>query len=317
MARSETEAADADDSQYEALPASFKEVLGQFVHHLTHECGRSAHTVRGYRADVTSLLVHLAATGTTRLAGVDIAGLRSWLANRRAQGIARASLARKVSAVRAFTAWAHRQGHLDADAGARLSGPSVPHNPPEILRTDQAETLAAATASDGSATGLRDRAVVELLYATGIRVSELCGLDVASVDRSRNVLRVFGKGAKERTVPFGIPAARAVDDYLQRARPELAADHSGDALLLGVRGGRLHPSTVRRVLRDWLSRTGMPSLTPHGLRHSAATHLLDGGADLRSVQELLGHASIDSTQIYTHVSAERLRGAYRQAHPRA
>ncbi|MGH8877613.1 MAG: tyrosine-type recombinase/integrase, partial [Stackebrandtia sp.] len=177
--------------------------------------------------------------------------------------------------------------------------------------------LVEATQSDGSPAGLRDRASVELLYATGIRVSELCGLDLGSVDRSRNLLRVFGKGAKERSVPFGIPAAKAIDAYLDAGRPALADDHSGQALLLGVRGGRLHPSSVRRLLRQWLAESGMPSLTPHGLRHSAATHLLDGGADLRSVQELLGHASIDSTQIYTHVSAERLRGAYRQAHPRA
>lgn len=317
MARPGPEDVDADDSQFEALPAPFKEVLAEFTGHLTHELGRSAHTVRGYRSDATSLLVHVAAGGATKLSGMDITLLRSWLANRRSQGIARASLARKVSAVRAFTAWAHRQGYLAVDAGARLSGPSVPHNPPQVLRADQAEALAAATAADSSAAGLRDRAVVELLYATGIRVSELCGLDVVSVDRSRNVLRVFGKGAKERTVPFGIPAARAVDDYLERGRPELVAEHSGDALLLGVRGGRLHASTVRRVLRAWAARSDVPSLTPHGLRHSAATHLLDGGADLRSVQELLGHASIDSTQIYTHVSAERLRGAYRQAHPRA
>lgn len=317
MARPEPDETDAEDSRYAALPASFKEALTGFGRHLSHERGRSPHTVRGYRADVVSLLTHLADTGSSQLSDMDLSLARSWLAGRRTQGIARSSLARKVSAVRAFTAWAYRQRLLPTDVGARLSGPSVVHNPPEVLRADQAESLAAATATDSSAAGLRDRAVVELLYATGIRVSELCGLDLDSVDRSRNVLRVFGKGAKERTVPFGLPAARAVDDYLDHGRGELVTEHSGRALLLGVRGGRLHPSTVRRVLRDWAARSDVPSLTPHGLRHSAATHLLDGGADLRSVQELLGHASIDSTQIYTHVSAERLRGAYRQAHPRA
>lgn len=317
MACAQVSKAGNEPDRSDGLPAPFRELLAQFTSHLEDETGRSAHTVRGYLGDVRSLLRYANDCGVTSVSDMDIKVLRGWLADRRRQGAARASLARQVSAARTFTGWAHRAGHTPLDPGLRLAGPKVPHNPPQVLRVDQAEAVVATVQDDRSPAGIRDWAVLELLYATGIRVAELCGLDLDSVDLSRNLVRVFGKGAKERTVPFGIPAARAVDDYLQSARPLLANDHSGSALLLGIRGGRLHPSSVRRLVRVWLSKAGVPSLTPHGLRHSAATHLLEGGADLRSVQELLGHASIDSTQIYTHVSAERLRGAFTQAHPRA
>jgi integrase/recombinase XerC len=187
-----------------------------------------------------------------------------------------------------------------------------------VLRADQAESLVTAVgdAPDGPS-ALRDRVVLELLYGSGVRVSELCGLDLDDVDRERRVIRVLGKGAKERTVPFGWPAEVALDAWLVRGRPRLAAANTGPALLLGARGARLHPTMARRIVRAWSRAAGVPDASPHTLRHSAATHLLDGGADLRSVQELLGHASLASTQIYTHVSAERLRRAYDQAHPRA
>ncbi|WP_199729399.1 tyrosine recombinase XerC [Micromonospora sp. M71_S20] len=174
-------------------------------------------------------------------------------------------------------------------------------------------------AADGVAEAvlLRDRALLELLYGTGVRISEACGLDVADVDHARRVVRVFGKGGRERAVPYGVPAQRALDEWLRHGRPTLAAPHSRDALLLGARGGRLNPTTARRIVGGYAAATGLPPISPHGLRHSAATHLLEGGADLRAVQELLGHSSLASTQIYTHVSVERLRTAYRQAHPRA
>ncbi|MFY1627192.1 tyrosine recombinase XerC [Micromonospora sp. WMMD735] len=164
---------------------------------------------------------------------------------------------------------------------------------------------------------VRDRALLELLYATGARISEVCGLDTTDIDRERRVIRVLGKGNRERTVPYGLPAQRAVDRWLAAGRPELAGPDSGRALFLGARGGRLHPTTARRIVAGYARAAGLPPTSPHGLRHSAATHLLDGGADLRAVQELLGHSSLGSTQIYTHVSVERLRAAYRQAHPRA
>ncbi len=164
---------------------------------------------------------------------------------------------------------------------------------------------------------LRDQALLEVLYATGIRVSELCGLDVDDVDRERRTIRVLGKGGRERVVPLGLPALDAVDAWRVRGRPILVCGRSGPALFLGVKGGRIDQSAVRRVVHARLGEAGVTDMGPHGLRHTAATHLLEGGADLRSVQELLGHASLGTTQIYTHVSIERLRAAYQQAHPRA
>ncbi|MEH0840894.1 tyrosine-type recombinase/integrase [Micromonospora sp. CPCC 205711] len=164
---------------------------------------------------------------------------------------------------------------------------------------------------------LRDRVLLELLYGTGVRISEACGMDTADVDQGRRVVRVLGKGGRERSVPYGVPAQRALDDWLRSGRPALAGPGSGDALLLGARGGRLNPTTARRIVADYAESLHLPRVGPHALRHSAATHLLEGGADLRAVQELLGHSSLGSTQIYTHVSVERLRAAYRQAHPRA
>jgi integrase/recombinase XerC len=164
----------------------------------------------------------------------------------------------------------------------------------------------------------RDRAIVEVLYGAGIRVSELAGLDIDDLDRQRRVMRVLGKGSKERTVPFGLPADAAVGDWLTRHRPVLAGPSSGRALFLGAKGGRIDPRIARQIVHRWVRAVpGVPDVGPHGLRHSAATHLVEGGADLRSVQELLGHASLATTQIYTHVSAERLRAVYAQAHPRA
>ncbi|SCL33790.1 integrase/recombinase XerC [Micromonospora pallida] len=183
-----------------------------------------------------------------------------------------------------------------------------------------------ATAAGGRSAGAdghdeavlsRDRALLELLYATGVRISEACGLDTGDIDHGRRVIRVLGKGDRERSVPYGLPAQRAVDDWLRHGRPVLARPGCGDALLLGARGGRLHPTTARRIVAGYADAAGLPRTSPHGLRHSAATHLLEGGADLRAVQEILGHSSLASTQIYTHVSVERLRAAYRQAHPRA
>jgi len=196
---------------------------------------------------------------------------------------------------------------------------------PRVLRADQAAALVTAptepvTGTDARtarALALRDRLVLELLYASGVRVSELCGLNLTDVDRERRVIRVLGKGGTERSVPFGRPAEIALDAWLTAGRPVLAPDPSEPALLVGARGRRLNPTVVRRIVRSRARSLGLPPVSPHTLRHSAATHMLDGGADLRSVQELLGHASLASTQIYTHVSVERLRAAYEQAHPRA
>lgn len=301
----------------EQLPSALRDAVEAFAHHLTSVLGRSTHTVRAYRGDIVSLLDHAVRMDRPQLARLDLTVLRSWLARQRTLGAARTTLARHAAAARTFTAWAHEAGLLGTDVGAALASPKAQRGLPGVLRPDQADSLLTAPGEEASPVRLRDRAVLEILYATGVRVSELCGLDLDDVDRQRRVVRVFGKGAKERAVPFGAPAQEALEDWLRLGRSALAGSASGQALLLGARGGRLHPTVVRRLVAHYARASGTPAVSPHGLRHSAATHLLEGGADLRSVQELLGHASLASTQIYTHVSVERLRAAYRQAHPRA
>ncbi len=301
----------------EPLPPALAAALEGFRTHLDLELGRSPHTVRAYAGDVASLLDHAARRGVTEPAALDLAVLRSWLARLRSTGAARTTLARRGSSARVFTAWACRRGLLPADPGALLATPRGARPLPEVLRGDEAQALVDGV--DGtSAQDLRDRVVLELLYATGVRVGELCGLDVDDVDDARRVVRVLGKGARERTVPFGEPAARALTAWRDRGRPSWATARSGPALLLGRRGGRLDQRAARALVHRRLADVpGAPDLGPHGLRHSAATHLLEGGADLRAVQELLGHASLATTQLYTHVSVERLRSSYARAHPRA
>ena len=296
-------------------------MLGAYEVHLRAERGLSAHSVRAYLGDVCSLLDHAVRMHRPEIDQVDLLVLRSWLARQASSGVARSTLARRAAAARTFTAWLARTGRVPADCGALLATPRSGRTLPAVLRQDEASALldvAAVAADDASPTGVRDVAILEVLYASGIRVSELCGLDIGDVDWSRRVLRVLGKGAKERVVPIGIPAVQALERWLDDARPTLASSGSGAALFLGARGGRIDPRTVRRVVHELLSRVpGAPDLGPHGLRHSAATHLLEGGADLRTVQELLGHATLTSTQIYTHVSVDRLKATYDQAHPRA
>jgi integrase/recombinase XerC len=309
------------DSDPDTLSAAHAAWVDDFTGYLSAERGRSPHTVAAYRGDVTSLLAHAARLGRERPDDVDLDDLRSWLARLRASGLASATVARRASSARVFTAWAHRTGRLATDVGARLSVPRVARSLPSLLTPEQAVDVLdglAAQADEGDPVALRDRALVEMLYASGIRVAELCGLDIDDLDESRRALRVLGKGGKERTVPYGAPAEAAVRDWRDRGRPELRTDASGSALFLGVRGGRLDARVARRIVHDAVAREPhAPDLSPHGLRHSAATHLLEGGADLRSVQELLGHASVATTQRYTHVSIDRLRRAYGQAHPRA
>jgi integrase/recombinase XerC len=336
-----------------ALPEGLAGAVGDFAVHLRLERGLSEHTVRGYTGDVTAALRHLVSRGPRRggaadrdvtLADLDLAALRSWLAAGGVEGPAgssrtegsrtegsrggagrrpaqRTTVARRAAAARAFTAWAARTGRATTDPGARLASPRAHHRLPAVLRADQAAAAldnAALGAAQLDPVALRDHLLLELLYATGIRVSELCGLDVDDVDDGRRTLRVLGKGAKERTVVYGAPAAAALDAWRADGRPHLAVAGSGPALLLGARGGRLDPRIARAVVHDAArSVPGAPDIAPHGLRHSAATHLLEGGADLRSVQELLGHASPATTQLYTHVSADRLRAVHDSAHPRA
>ncbi|MHB1595309.1 MAG: tyrosine recombinase XerC [Streptosporangiaceae bacterium] len=334
------------------LPPSLQIPLTDFERYLAAGRGLSRHTVRAYAGDIRSLLGHLDACGIADVAELDIAVLRSWLARQHSSGQSRATIARRAAAARAFTGFCVARGLLVTDPGPFLGTPKARRVLPQVLTSEQMHqvldrprTGIPTGGRDSGLTGsgeprgegqtgrpagpgpvtpteiaidLRDTAVIELLYATGIRVGELAGLDVDDIDAERGTIRVFGKGSKERVVPVGIPARGAVNRWLGTGRPVLATPASGPALFLGMRGRRIDPRTVRRVVHQRLEEAGsVPDLGPHGLRHTAATHLLEGGADLRSVQEILGHASLATTQIYTHVSIERLIAAYRQAHPRA
>lgn len=290
--------------------------LEQFVRHLDLERGRSRHTVRAYRSDLTALLETL-----PTLADLDLPVLRRWLAAGHAAHASRATLARRAAAARAFTAWALRSGLLAEDPGAGLVSPRKRPALPALLDVTEAGTLLDAAglgAAEGDPLALRDLLLLELLYGTGMRVAELCGLDVDDLDRSRRTVRVLGKGSRERTVPFGEPTARALDRWLPDGRRALAGPASPPALLLGGRGGRLDPRVARTAVHRAVECVpGAPDVGPHGLRHAAATHMLEGGADLRFVQELLGHAQLATTQLYTHVTVERLKAVHDQAHPRA
>ncbi|MGP9838437.1 tyrosine recombinase XerC [Arthrobacter sp. 179] len=314
------------------LPVEYEVVLDRFERYLALERSRSEHTRRAYLSDVTSLL-EFAATehGIKALTEIDLAVLRLWLGKQQARGKAPATLARHAASVRTFMAWALREEIIPADPSLRLRAPKNAKRLPHVLQDSQmhrllddepqAEPGAAqlpAPTPRQRAVADRDRAILELLYATGIRVGELTGLDVDDIDHDRRTLRVLGKGDKERTVPFGQPAHQALSDWISRGRTQLAINGSGPALFLGERGARMGARQVRSMVQRALEGLGDTAARgPHALRHTAATHLLDGGADLRTVQELLGHSSLATTQLYTHVSVDRLRNSYQQAHPRA
>ena len=310
-----------EDLPDDMLLEAYARTLGEYERHLVSERDLTPHSVRAYIADLGALFEHATRLGQTQPADLDLRTLRSWLAKQQTVGLSRTTIARRATAARVFTAWATRTGRIPSDCGAALGTPKKHKVLPPVLREDEARDLIQAAtdlADDGSPLGVRDVVMLELLYATAIRVGELCSLDVDDLDRERNVVRVFGKGRKERTVPFGHPAAAALDRWLSSARPQLAIVGSGPALFLGARGRRIDQRAVRSVVHRRIADVpGAPDIGPHGLRHTAATHLLEGGADLRSVQELLGHASLATTQLYTHISTDRLRRAYQQAHPRA
>jgi len=305
-------------SEEPELPEALGDALVGFIEHVRDERGRSVHTVRAYRGDVTDLLAYCADRFVVEPGQITLAHLRGWLALQSAHGRSRATLARHAAAARAFTAWCLQRGLVTVDVGDRLASPQMARTLPVVLDASEAEAMmdhAAVAADDGAPAAIRDRAIVELLYATGVRVAELCLADTDSVDHDRRTIRVLGKGGKERTVPFGAPAAAALTDWLA-VRPRLSESSDGP-LFVGIRGGRIDPRTVRTVVHRLSLEAGGPEVAPHGLRHTAATHVLEGGADLRTVQELLGHATLSTTQRYTHVSVERLRAEFALAHPRA
>ena len=301
---------------------TFEKVLGEYTHHLTKERSLSEHTTRAYLGDLTSFFDNLELQKVDDLSNVTIAHIRSWLATQQVKGGARTTLSRRAVSIRLFTKWATKKGFLAKDIGLTLATPKGHRTLPEVLSISDAavamDSLATRVAEEESATSIRDCAILEVLYASGARVSELCGLDLDDIDYQRNAILVLGKGNKERTIPLGNPAMKALNNWIKNARTEMANGASGEAVFLGVRGKRIDQRTVRTVVYEALEALeGAQRLGPHALRHSAATHLLEGGADLRTVQEILGHASLATTQIYTHVSTERLQKAFKQAHPRA
>ena len=284
----------------------------------------SPHTVAAYLGDLHSLLEFLSldvdATPEQLREALTQRAVRSWLARTLADGGARSTIARHTAAIRNFTSWAMREGILASDPAALLSSPRADQRLPSPLDESDARVLlnvARDEAAAGGASQIRNWAILELTYACGLRVSEVCALDISSLNREALTVRVLGKGNKERVVPYGPPAADALDHWLVRGRPQLAGERSGYALFLGDKGGRIDPRIVRSMVHKMAARAGVHDIAPHGLRHSTATHLLQGGADLRAVQEMLGHSSLSTTQRYTHVDTARLSAIYQRAHPRA
>jgi integrase/recombinase XerC len=297
--------------------------VARYIDHVSVERQYSEATSRAYESDLAAFTAFAADQGVDEVTGVDLELLRDWLWHSSQTGLGHATIARRSASVRGWSAWLARNGDIPVDTAARLRSPKTGRSLPHVVQRPHMDALLddlGKRAATGDPVALRDSALIELLYASGLRVSELCGLDVDDVDLDRLTVRVLGKGSKERVVPFGVPAHSALVDYLRQARPALLAraTTAPPAVFLGVRGARLNPRSVYNLVSKLLA--GIPggaAAGPHTLRHTAATHLLDGGADLRAVQELLGHASLGTTQIYTHVSMERLKESYRTAHPRA
>lgn len=304
------------------MSENYEKLIAAFTRHLQVERSLSEHTIRAYLGDLESLLVHLDSIGVSEISQLELVHLRSWLANQQVKGGARTTLSRRAVSVRLFTKWAVKNKFLEKDVAATLATPKGHRTLPEVLEIADAkvamDSLATRAAEEETPISLRDVAMVEMLYASGARVAELCGLDLGDIDYDRQTIRVLGKGNKERTIPLGNPAMKALNAWLKDGRDLLKNSLSGNAVFLGARGKRIDQRTVRTVVYNALQAIeGIERMGPHALRHSAATHLLEGGADLRTVQEILGHASLATTQIYTHVSTERLQKAFKQAHPRA
>jgi integrase/recombinase XerC len=291
----------------------------RFAENLTAGRGYSKNTVKAYLTDVLDLSDYLSGKSVTELQDLNLEMLREWLWAVSQRDSAKSTLARKSAAVRTFTAWLAAEKLVTADPGQRLKSPKAERHLPKVVAKESLEEVFShlrTLAETGDANAIRDRLVFEMLYATGCRVSELSSLDLLSVDLGRNIIRVMGKGSKERVVPFGLPARDALDAWLE-VRSTLQPAPGEQALLVNAKGKRLGVRAIYQLVAGLLIDTPTGVAGPHTLRHTAATHLLDGGADLRAVQELLGHASLSTTQIYTHVSVERLRDGYKNAHPRA
>ena len=297
-----------------------EELIKGYREHLVFARNLSENSVRAYLTDLDSLLLHVNTLGITEFKDLSLDHLRSWLANLQSKGISRSTIIRRVASIKAFTYWAHESGWLERDIGLQLMAPKPQRSLPKTIKVNDMKvafsSLERELADSDDPIRLRDLAMVELLYSSGIRVSELTSLDFSDLDFERNTIQVTGKGNRERIVPFGIPAQKAIEKWIEKRKDLVPATEV--ALFVGRRGKRIDQRAVREIVYR-VTEAIDPSrrLGPHALRHSAATHLLEGGADLRTVQELLGHSSLATTQIYTHVSEERLKEVYEQAHPRA
>jgi integrase/recombinase XerC len=281
----------------------------------------SVHTIRAYRGDLDLFIQSLQRAESTLVTDVTLEHCRSWVWGMSTKGDAPSSIGRRVSAVKSLFHWLHARGDTPSDTALRLAAPKKPRHLPRVLTAPAIESVfedLQLRAQSDDPIALRDVAIWELMYASAIRVSELVGVSERDIDWSDNTITVMGKGSKERVVPFGIPARNAIRAYCERGRSAITVKDDVSNLFVGARGGRLTTRTVYGVVAAIIGEMpGQGPKGPHTLRHTAATHLLDGGADLRSVQEILGHASVGTTQIYTHVSSERLKAAYVTAHPRA
>jgi integrase/recombinase XerC len=311
----------AEASSYCGIMASeFDYLVEQFTLELAIGKGFSSHTIKAYQSDVADLRGFLTRKDLDSIEQVNLDNLRDWLWFVSEQGLAKSTISRKSAAIRAFTAWLFKNGKLEQDPGLRLRSPKSQRTLPKVVSRSTLDEVfddLTAKATEDNPNGIRDLLVVEILYASGIRVSELTGLNLQDVDYGRQILSVMGKGSKQRMVPYGQPAADALANWIRVGRNQFANEKSGDALLINSRGQRLGVRQAYALVANLLRETATGVAGPHALRHSAATHLLDGGADLRAVQELLGHSSLATTQIYTHVSVERLKQGYLKAHPRA
>ncbi len=284
----------------------------------------SEHTLRAYVSDLRSFTTYCQVDelSTENIRSVVILrAIRAWLASLVQQGKSRSTISRRTASIRSFTAWAYRRGYLDSDPGLLVTSARGDQKLPQVQTpSDTAELLSyAATRAreENSPAAIRDWAILETIYATGIRVSEVCSLDTTSIDQQGMTLRVIGKGNKERVVPFTRACLSALQAWLSHGRPSLAIPEAGRALFVGDKGRRIDPRVIRAMIHRMCAQAGVRDLAPHALRHTAATHILAGGADLRAVQEMLGHSSLQTTQRYTHVDAQRLSAIYKQAHPRA
>ena len=295
-------------------------LLEDFAADLAVGKGFSPNTVKAYTSDVSDLASFMESKNQNEISDLDLELVRDWLWRVSEKGLSKTTLARKSASIRAFTAWLYKNGNLDSDPGLKLRSPKASRTLPKVVSREAMsgifEKLEPSATPDNPA-AIQDLLMIELLYGSGIRVSELVGLNLEAIDYSRKILRVTGKGNKQRMVPFSDPAGDALATWIRVGRPQFENEVSQSALLINSRGKRVGVRQVYALVASLLSNTAVGQAGPHALRHSAATHLLDGGADLRAVQELLGHSSLATTQIYTHVSVDRLKQGYLKAHPRA